>query len=98
MRALSYFMFIAAIGAMVTYHWSTAPAARWMAATLTPLFLGIAAIVWGVKELREGRALIYNYTASRTERPFTFWTVILVFRFAIGAELLGAVVWRLALS
>lgn len=54
--------------------------------------------VGGVKELREGRALIYNYTASRTERPFTFWTVILVFRFAIGAELLGAVVWRLALS
>ena len=95
MRALPYFMFIAAVGAMLTYHWSMAPAVRWMAATLVAFFLGVGAIGWGVNELRDGKALVYNYTASRAQRPFTFWTVILVFRFAIGAVLLVAVAWRL---
>jgi len=44
MRALPYFMFIAAVGAMLTYHSSMAPQVRWMAATLTPFFLGVSAI------------------------------------------------------
>jgi len=100
MRALPYFMFVAAVGAMLTYHWSVAPQLRWMAATLTPFFLGVAAIAWGVNEVRDGKALIYRapYRASRSKQPLTFWTVILVFRFAIGAALLGAVVWRLAMA
>jgi len=57
---------------------------------------GTAAILWGIQDLRSGPALVVNYYASRSERPFTFWTVILLFRFAIGAVLLAALVWRLA--
>ena len=47
MRALPYFMFIPALGAMLAYHLSMVPAVRSMAVTLNPLLLLIAAIVWG---------------------------------------------------
>jgi hypothetical protein len=56
---------------------------------------GTAAILWGLQDLRAGRALmIYDY-AYRAERPFAFWTIILVLRFAMGAVLLAALAWRL---
>ena len=95
MRLLPYFLFIAAIGSMLSYHWGSSPAISWMSATLVLFFLGLTAIAWGVNELNSGKALVYNYMASRTKRPRTFWMVILVFRFGIGAALLAAAAWRL---
>jgi len=83
---------------MLSYHWSASPEISWMSATLVPFFLGIAAIGWGVNELKSGRALVYNYMASRAKLPLTFWMVILVFRFGIGALLLAAVAWRFAMT
>lgn len=89
-------MFLAAIAATLVFHWSKNAETQWPSATSVPLLFGIAAIGWGYQELRAGKALIHRapYMASRTERPLVFWTVILVFGFAIGLVLLAAFVWR----
>jgi hypothetical protein len=51
-----------------------------------------------VNELRAGRALVLSNSATRDRQPFVFWTVILVFRFAIGAVLVAAGLWGLAVG
>jgi len=98
MRPFPYISFIAAVGVMLTYHWSMSPGLRWTAAAALPFFLGFAAIGWGLNALSSGETVVYNYSASRAKRPFTFWTNVLVFRFAIGVVLIAGGVWHLATS
>lgn len=98
MRALPYISFVAAVGVMLIFHWSMSSGVRWTAAAVLPFLLGVAAIGWGFNALSSGETVVYNYSASRAERPFTFWTNILVFRFAIGVVLIAGGVWHIATS
>lgn len=91
-------MFIAAVGAMLTYRWNMSPDVRWTVAAMLPFLLGFAGIGWGLNALSSGETVVYNYSASRAEQPFTFWANVLVFRFAIGAFLIAGGMWHLATS
>lgn len=98
LKSLPYLSFLAGVGGALVYHFSHDPGVRWYAATSVPFFFGLAAIFWGVQELRAGEALIYRapYMASRIKQPVVFWIIILVFRFVIGAVLLLAFAWRIS--
>lgn len=87
-------LFAAGVAAVYAYSSMDATVHR-IAPFLVVFSFGAAAIFRGVQELRAGRVLVIHHRASRAERPVTFWTVVLVFRFAPGAALLAALVWRL---
>ena len=96
LKYLPYMLFAAGIVAAWEYKHSDDPAVHRMAPLLIVFSFGTAAILWGIQDLRSGRALVIHYHAARSERPFTYWAVVLLFRFAMGAVLLGALIWRLA--
>lgn len=95
MRYLASGIFVVAIGVAWGYSHTSDPDLLWLESGVFALLLGLSGLLWGVSELRSGKALVITETAYREEQPFVFWTVILVFRFAIGAVLLGAGLWRL---
>jgi cytochrome bd-type quinol oxidase subunit 2 len=66
---------------------------RWAALMATSL--GLSLVLWGISELATGKALVHRRRAAREERPITFWIVIVVFRFLVGAVLVLAGLWRL---
>lgn len=96
LKYLPYLLFTAGIFAAWEFKHSDDPAVHHAAPLFLVFSFGTSAILWGIQDLRSGRTLVINYYASRAERPFTYWTVILLFRFAMGIILLGALVWRLA--
>lgn len=94
-RWVPYATFVVAIGVAYAYSHTHDPRLRWLESGVFAALLGVSGILWGVNELRSGRALVITQTAFREDQPFVFWSVILVFRFAIGAVLLAAGLWRL---
>lgn len=98
MKYLPYGLFAVALGVAWGFSRTHDPSLRRVESGVFALLLGLSAVLWGVNELRSGKALIIHESALREERPFVFWSVILVFRFAIGAILLGAGLWRLVVG
>lgn len=98
MKYLPYGVFVAAIGVAWAYSHTEDPARQRMESGVFVFLLGVSALLWGVNELRSGKAVVIRETAYREDQPFVYWSVILVFRFAIGLVLLGAGLWRLTLG
>ena len=98
MRYLPPAIFLMALAVGYGSSRSHDPGDRRLGAGVFALLMGISALLWGVNELRAGRALVLSNSATRDRQPFVFWTVILVFRFAIGAVLVAAGLWGLAVG
>ncbi len=98
MKYLPYGLFVVALGVAWGYSHTHDPTGRRIESGVFALLLGVSALLWGVNELRSGRALVVRQKAVRADQPFVFWSVILVFRFAIGVVLLGAGLWRLVIG
>jgi hypothetical protein len=88
---------VLALGAAFVHGKATDPRVQRVSAGLVPLLLGVPMLGWGLRELRAGSVLVQRRHARREEHPATFWIVLLAFRFAPGAVMVGAGLWYLFL-
>jgi len=95
MKYLPYVLFVAALGAAFGYSKTADPSLQRLAAGGFAILLGSAILLWGVSELRSGCALVIHRTVLREEKPFVYWSVLLVFRLVLGLVLLSAGLWHL---
>lgn len=95
MKYLPYLLFVAALGAAYAYREAQDPTLKMVTSGFFAVLLGAAGILWGVQELRAGSALIVHRNAFRDDQPIVFWSVILIFRFTIGAVMIAAGLWHL---
>lgn len=98
MRYLPYFPLALAVLLILVVINSEDPSTRQTLAGWVAVLLGLSATLAGVKAVLRGRVLMRTREATREGEPVAFWTTVLLFRFLLGAILIGAGFWSLTVG